>query len=698
MPDTISTLDETIEKLSMLESEIDLLFEHVPFGSHTSDIDHVYQQINSLELAWLGYTREEIIGKKKLIDFLTPDSRLKFHTHFSFEANNRFVANLELDLASRDGTIRPISLNSINFTDENGKCVKHRSVLFDLTELKQNENMRRIAAITFESQSGMVITDSQGIIKQVNRTFTELTGYSIHDVRGKTMHLLNSGLHDKLFYQKMWQSIKESGCWQGEIWNRRKNGEIYAEWLSIAAVHDDDRTVTHYIGSFFDLTETKNAQAEIGRLVYFDPLTQLPNRRMLQDNITHALASSIRSRYHGAILFIDLDNFKLINDTRGRDVGDLLLVEVAKRLRNCVREGGSIARMGGDEFVVVLEGLSVHAVEAAIQAKVAGETILAVLSQSYKLRGYKLNCTASIGLSMFGEGDTAADLLQHADIAMYQSKKLGRNALCFFDPAMQAVLIARVAMEEDLHHALDQHQLELYYQAQVNQQRQVIGAEALLRWRHPSQGGVSPMKFIPLAEETRLILPIGQWVLKTACAQLKAWECNAYTRDLQLSVNVSARQFHQVDFVSLVLKEVKHYEIDPKLLKLELTESVVLDDVEDAITKIRALRDYGIRFSMDDFGTGFSSLSYLTKLPFMQLKIDKSFVSNIGVNPADAIIVKIIINMASSLGMEVIAEGVETEAQRDFLEEHDCHFFQGYLFGKPVPIAEFEALLETSLN
>jgi diguanylate cyclase (GGDEF)-like protein len=491
----------------------------------------------------------------------------------------------------------------------------------------------------------------------------------------------------------MWTSLKDDGHWQGEIWNRRKNGEHYTEWLSIAAVHDAEGTVTHYVGSFYDLTESKAAQVEIGRLIYLDSLTQLPNRRMLQEKIAHALASSLRGAGYGAILFIDLDNFKLINDTRGHDFGDLLLIEVAKRLRNAVREGDSVARLGGDEFVVLLEGLDKDKVAAAIQAKVAGEKILNILAQSYTLSNYEFNCTASIGLSLYGDGETITDLLQQADIAMYQSKKSGRNALRFFDPDMQAVVIARAALEEDLRNALEQNQLELYYQVQINTQRQFVGAEALLRWRHPVRGLVSPLEFIPLAEETGLILPIGLWVLKTACTQLKAWSGNTHTRELQLSINVSARQFHQVDFVARVLDELDQYQINPKLIKLELTESIVLDNVAETIANMNALRDKGVRFSMDDFGTGFSSLAYLTQLPLAQLKIDQSFVNNIGVKTADAVIVKIIIDMAVSLDMEVIAEGVETEEQRDFLKAHGCHLFQGYLFSKPVPIEEFEVLL-----
>jgi len=355
-------------------------------------------------------------------------------------------------------------------------------------------------------------------------------------------------------------------------------------------------------------------------------------------------------------------------------------MEVGKRLSGILRKRDSVARLGGDEFVVLLEGLSLSALEAAAQSKIVGEKILKIIAQPYEIKGYIFNCTASIGVSLYNRGDRIEDLLQHADFAMYESKKSGRNALRFFDQNMQLMVSARVTMDADLRCALDQHQFALHYQAQVSQYGKIVGAEVLLRWEHPERGLVSPVEFIPLAEETGLILAIGQWVLEMACAQLKAWECNAHTRDLQLSVNVSAHQFHQTNFVSLVQLALSNHATNPKLLKLEITESIVLENIEDTIVKMNALMDFGICCSMDDFGTGFSSLTYLTQLPFKQLKIDQSFVRNIGIKPRDDVIVKTITLMASSLEMEVIAEGVETESQRDFLEKNDCFLFQGYLF------------------
>ena len=562
----------------------------------------------------------------------------------------------------------------------------------DVTQRKRDEQELSIAAIAFESQAGMVVTDPNAIILRVNRAFTTLTGYSAEEARGQTPHLLSSGRHDKAFYQAMWAAVKEAGYWQGEIWNRRKNGKIYAEWLTISAVTDSSGNVTYYVGTFSDITQNKEAEAEIHRLAYFDHLTQLPNRRLLQDRLGQSIASVTRTGLIGAVLFLDLDNFKSLNDTKGHDAGDQLLIEVAQRLRSVVREGDTLARLGGDEFVVILEDLGTESEVVALMARQIAQKILDVLNQPYQFRGFEFHSTASIGISLYRERESVEDLLKHADLAMYQAKSDGRNTLRFFDPAMQEVVTFRAAMEKDLHLALEHHQFKLHFQPQVNQERQIIGAEVLLRWQHPERGLISPNEFISLAEETGLILPIGQWVLESSCAQLKIWENNKNTEHLQLAVNVSPRQFRQSDFVELVMRAVNLNAINSDKLKLEITESMLLANMNETIVKMNVLREMGIKFSMDDFGTGFSSLSYLTRLPLQQLKIDQSFVHNIGLKPADATIVQTIIGMAHNLGMDVIAEGVETEDQKVFLEQHGCLQHQGFLFSKPVSCDEFELL------
>ena len=552
----------------------------------------------------------------------------------------------------------------------------------------------RLAAKAFESQEGMIVTDGHAVIIRVNRAFTELTGYSAVEAIGKTPALLKSDRQDAGFYQTMWATLLRDHYWEGELWNRRKNGELFPEWLAITAIVDGDGKTTHYVGAFSDITIRKQAEDEIHRLAFYDPLTKLPNRRLLLDRLRQATEGSVRNKTCAALLFIDLDNFKKLNDTKGHDIGDQLLIEVAQRLQTCVRSSDTLARLGGDEFVVLLDGLSEEGEQVAVQALRVGEKVLNVLNQPYMLKGYEHFCSSSIGVSLFlNHACKPEDMLKQADVAMYEAKKAGRNTLRFFDPAMQEILETRFQFEAGLREALRKQEFQLHYQIQVDDRQRPVGAEALIRWERPGQGLVNPTQFIFVAEETGLIHTIGLWALQTACVQLKAWENNPLTRELSLAVNVSAKQFRQADFVEQVCRTVKVTAIDPSLLHLELTESLMLENIEETIVKMEALKDGGIRFSMDDFGTGYSSLSYLTKLPLDRLKIDRSFVSNIGVKPSDAAIVQTIIAMGGSLGLEVIAEGVETEAQRAFLERHGCTIYQGYLFGKPMPLAEFERVL-----
>lgn len=561
---------------------------------------------------------------------------------------------------------------------------------------EEREAALRVAAIAFETEEGMMVTDENALIIRVNRAFTNLTGYSAEEAIGRNPSMLKSGRHDAAFYRHMWESMHRDNYWQGEIWNRRKNGELYPEWLNITAVLGTEGQVTNYVGTFIDFTERKQAENEIHHLAFYDPLSQLPNRRLLLDRLRQAVAVGARNRTGGALLFIDLDNFKTLNDTKGHGIGDLLLIEVAKRLLLCVREGDTVARLGGDEFVLLLEGLSDDSAQAAVQARGVGEKVLEVLSQPYFLEESEFHSSSSMGITLFINYQEKLDeLLKQADTAMYEAKKSGRNALRFFDPIMQDELEVRAQIEVGLREALRNNEFQLYYQMQINHTGKILGAEALLRWIHPERGLISPQQFIPLAEENGLILPVGQWVLENACQQLKIWEADWHTRDLQLAVNVSVCQFRQADFVEQVRNVIKQTAINPTRLKLELTESVVLDNVADTIEKMLALRKVGVSFSMDDFGTGYSSLAYLTQLPLNQLKIDQSFVHHIGSKASDSAIIQTIIGMANNLGMEVIAEGVETQEQRDFLETNGCLLYQGYLFGRPLPREEFDILLST---
>ncbi|MEI8570464.1 EAL domain-containing protein [Methylomonas sp. WH-1] len=677
---------EREEAMRISEQRYRLLLKHSPIGIFHYDTDLIVTYCNEPFAAILQNTVDNVVG----LD-------IKGFNDGSLLAALHQALNGEK--VSYEGNFRPapdaagivIDMSCAPSRDGAGKIVGGIAIIRDISERKQAEEMLRISAIAFESQAAMIVTSPDAIILRVNRAFTALTGYEAQEVMGQTPQMLNSGRHDKGFFTAMWTSLQETGHWQGEIWNRHKNGLIVAQWLTIAAVVAPDGRITHYVGTFSDITENKDAVAEIHRLAYYDPLTHLPNRRLLQDRLGQELVAGARNGLYGAILFLDLDNFKTLNDTRGHEAGDQLLIEVARRLRTSVRECDIVGRLGGDEFLVLLSDLSADVELAAMQTKQVGEKLLDALAHPYDINGYEFHCSASIGIRLYRDHELAEELLRHADLAMYQAKMAGRNAVRFFDPSMQALATARADLEKDLRLALSQNQFKLYFQAQIYRNHQVVGAEALLRWQHPQRGLVSPLEFIALAEKTSLILPIGQCVLEAACTQLKQWEQHARSRQFRLAVNVSARQFRAADFVEQVRRTLDSHGVNPDLLELELTESLVLENINDTISKMHALREMGVRFSLDDFGTGYSSFSYLTQLPFDQLKIDRSFVHNIGIKTSDAVIVQTIIGMAHNLEIEVIAEGVETEAQRLFLEQHGCHACQGFLFSKPVPIDEFMA-------
>ena len=670
------------------------LYEFAPVGYLTLSAEGIIEAINLTGAKLLGRERRQLL-LHPFVTRVAPEDRDAWLRQFNNVKQHAAHLSMELALLRGDGTLFHAQLDCVPHKfDVCGTAL--RLAFSDISARKQAEVELRIAAVAFSTQLGMAITDPEAVILRVNSAFERLTGYSADEAVGKSMSLLKSGRHDPLFYQRMWQALHQEGQWKGEIWNRRKSGQVYAEMLSIAAIVAPERGITHYVANFSDITEDKEAEAEIHRLAYYDALTNLPNRRLLQDRLGQAVAATARSGLFGALFFIDLDNFKTLNDTRGHDVGDLLLIAVAQRLRAVVRECDTVARQGGDEFVVLMEDLGASPQEAVALAGHLGEKLRAAFDPPFTLKGDEYRCQLSIGVGLFHAGDTVEELFKHADLALYQAKNAGRNLLRFFDPAMQAELVQRSALEAELRKALKRRQLRLFYQPQVDAEGYPIGVEALLRWQHPQRGLVPPDEFIALAEETGLILPIGLWVLETACAQLAVWAADATTRKLRIAVNVSARQFRQADFVAQVQQVLVASGAAASRLKLELTESVVLDDVANSIEKMTAIKQLGVSFAMDDFGTGYSSLAYLAQLPLDQLKIDRSFVCQLPGSRNDETIARTIISMGRGLSMEVIAEGVENEAQRYFLEMHGCHAYQGYLFCRPLPIEELAEHLQTS--
>lgn len=684
-----------LRKCLALEKEIGQLASQVPFGLHTQDPDGTFLTVNAQELSWLGYTRQELIDKIRFPELLTYDSRQRYAAALARLSPANAIVNAGIVLVGKNGLALPINLSVKAISGADGKALRHLCLLFNDGDRAQTEERLRIAATVFQSIEGMMVTDCNGIILNVNRAFTAITGYSADEVIGRRPSVLSSGRHDKGFFAAMWADLARKGAWTGEIWNRRKDGEIYPEHLTITAVSSPEGVVTNYVGTFVDITESKVAIEKIEHLAFYDPLTGLPNRRLLIERLQHAPNSSARNGMSIGILYIDLDDFKNVNNTLGHDTGDQLLRQVGERLSSCVRKGDTVARLGGDEFVVVLENLSEQKLKAASQAEVIGQKILATLNHPYTLGKHEVHNSPSVGATLLHDGEKAVeDVLKQADIAMYQAKKAGRNTIRFFDPLMQISIDARAKLEFELHRAIESGQFELYYQIQVSGTSHPLGAECLIRWLHPVHGMIAPDQFVPLAEETGMILPIGLWVLETACARLEEWEADPSTRNLVLSVNVSARQLRQKTFVDQVRDAIRRHHINPQRLQLEITESMLLEDIEDTIDKMDALQGDGIRFSLDDFGTGYSCLQYLKRLPLNQLKIDRSFIRNLATDASDQVIVGTIIAMATSLRLAVIAEGVETETQRKYLLDRGCRQYQGYLFGKPMPVKEFEASLK----
>ena len=551
------------------------------------------------------------------------------------------------------------------------------------------ENFRSILR---NASDGIHIVDSDGNVIEASNAFCNMLGYSREEVLGMNVSQWDEQFTDSDPREEIGKQLTQPVRSQHEARHRRKDGFVFDAEVSGLPLKLDGRPVL--FNSSRDITERKANENKIQHLAFYDQLTDLPNRRLLDDRLNQVLSSSVRSDRYGALMLIDLDNFKTINDSVGHLSGDLMLKQIASRLSTLVRKSDTVARLGGDEFVVLLSDLSGNEKSAVVQTMTVGEKILQVLRQPYQLGMREFRSSCSVGITMFkGDHLPTEELVKQADIAMYQAKNGGRNNLRFFDPEMQANINARASLESDLHMALDGQNFTLHYQIQVDSSRRPVGAEGLIRWIHPERGLVSPAEFIPLAEETGLIIPIGQWVLETACAQLKLWHQDPLTRDFALAINVSSRQLQKTGFIEQVKSAAQRHDINPKLLKLELTESMLLDDIEDTIAAMNALKKIGVNFSLDDFGAGYSSLQYLKRLPLDELKIDQSFVRDIAVDSSDNAIIRTIVAMAKSLNLGVIAEGVETETQHNLLLEIGCSHFQGYFFAKPAPAHELGALL-----
>lgn len=569
------------------------------------------------------------------------------------------------------------------------------SLINDVTDIVRKEEDLRVAAAAFSSQEGIMISDANYKILRINQSFEHSSGYSAENLVGKTTDILHSPHHDESFYKSVRKSLRVDGIWRGEFWITHFNGNIIPYSLSISAVYDAMGATTHFVGHYSNLSEIKSAQETISKLAYFDTLTGLPNRAHFKTLIEEQLSPSRESSEISAALMIDLDNFKMINDTLGHDAGDALLLQVARRVQKLLRPRDKIARYGGDEFAVILRDLGENPEQATLRAQIVAKTILSALEDHYKIEHSLYFTTSCIGATLLTDSLLLPqEVMTQLDIALTNAKSTGVNQICFFDPKWQAIVIERAQLLDELRTAITEQQFELYYQPQLDCHEIIVGAEALIRWNHPQRGLLNPIDFLPIAEENKLMKKIGDEVIQLGLAQLKKWQTNDATRHLKLSLNITADQFYEESFESSLLRTLERHEISQGALMLEFTESMLLGDITLASEKIERLKKQHITFAIDDFGTGYSSLTYLSKLSVEQLKIDKSFVQNIGVLESDAMIVKTTIDMAHNLGIHVIAEGVETTEQLAFLLSNGCNMFQGYLFSKPLPIDSFNQLLK----
>ncbi len=647
---------------------------------------------NKAASTYYGYTQERLVGipMSQIIAMPAPEAALEQERAVREERN--FVNSLHR-LSS--GEQREVEVYSAP-VEMGGKLLLFY-IVHDVTARKKAQEALRVSEeryrIAFQTSLDAIAISrvSDGMYVEVNNAFFKTMGYDREQVIGRTAEDLKIWVDPRDQQHVLEMLSQQSSCRDVEVQLRRQCGEAF--WVHMSASLIELDGVSCLLTVLRDVSHAKVAEQEIKKLAFYDPLTGLSNRRLLFERLQQTRASGPRKNRKRALLHVDLDDFKTLNDTLGHQTGDLMLQEVALRLTSCLREADTVARIGGDEFVVMLENLSEIPDDAAAQARAVAEKILAVVDQPYLLAGQECRSTSCIGITIFGNNqESSNEALQQADIAMHQAKAAGRNSMHFFVPALQTAVNARASMELALRQAISGNQFLLYYQPQVDRGR-LIGAEALVRWNHPKRGIVPPNEFIPLAEETGLILPLGNWVLKTACAQIATWAKRSNTAPITVAVNISAYQFRQPNFVEQVLTALEISGANPQNLKLELTESILVNNIEDVIAKMTDLKRHGLRFSVDDFGTGYSSLTYLKRLPLDQLKIDRSFIRDILMDVGSGAIAQSIISLSKAMGFSVIAEGVETEEQRQFLARLGCHSFQGFLFSRPLPMEEFQMLL-----
>jgi diguanylate cyclase (GGDEF)-like protein/PAS domain S-box-containing protein len=681
------------------QAEVDLrklgrVLEQSPASVMITNTSGTIEYVNSRFEKVSGYSADEVVGQNPRILKSGDKTKEEYKAMWSALLAGREWRGI-FHNKRKDGSIYWESASISPLRDDRGQITHFIAVKEDVTAQKRAEDQLRMNATVFDTTlEGIIVTDADNLIKTVNPSFTRITGYTPEEVIGKSPSILSSGRHDDRFYEELWDSILSKRYWSGEIWNRRKDGSVYPEWLSIAAIPDEQGIAKEYVAVFSDISKHKENEEQILYQANYDALTGLPNRSLFSDRLDQAIASAQREEWELAILFVDLDQFKMVNDTFGHVMGDELLQLVSKRISDCVRESDTIARFGGDEFVILLQDVSDMDAAANIATKVINR-----LTKVFTLYERDIFIGASIGITVYPDDAVNADsLLRNADMAMYQAKDRGRNNYQFFTASMQQRTLERQQLELDLRLAVQRSELEIYYQPVIDSAiEKVISVEALLRWNHPHRGIVNPAVFIPLAEDSGLIGPIGEWVLRGACKQLSQWHRSGFT-DLRLAVNLSSRQRElglEADSLRQLLDD---FSLSPEFLTLEITESLLLRDTEEAITWLSGFKSLGVKLSVDDFGTGYSSLSYLKRFPVDTLKIDRSFVRELPQDADDVSLVKAIVAMADSLSLDLIAEGVETKAQVEFLLQNGCHNLQGYFYARPMTAKDMLAWLEKDVQ
>ncbi|WP_228719870.1 EAL domain-containing protein [Methylococcus geothermalis] len=678
---------EAGQALRQSEERLRLHVEHLPLAVIEWDLDFIVTRWNPAAEKIFGYSADQMIGRSVDALFLQEVGE-RVHAAWREVLAGKGNRSVNQHLTA-DGRRILCEWYNTPLTTPEGRVIGVASLAEDVTQRETVEAELRLAATTFETDEAIMITDADGRVLRVNAAFTRMTGYRQEDVVGKNPRLFKSGLHGAEFYREVWRSLEQTGRWQGEIWNRRRNGEVYPERKTITAVRSGSGEVTHYVAISSDISELKRTEGKIRQLAYYDSLTGLPNRSLILERLAEQMKMARLHGTYGALLFMDLDYFKTLNDSLGHHMGDRLLVQVAERLKNCMEDEEAAARLGGDEFVMLLPPVKPSASVAAGQAIVLARRVRELLSAPFSLEDHVHYVSVSIGITVFPDGvDSADDALKQADTAMYVAKNEGRDGIRFYKSAMEAVVRGRLELEKALRKALANDEFEVYYQPQMLGDGRVVGAEALIRWFHPERGAISPDQFIPVCEQNGMILRVGAIVLRRACFCLA--EMNGKGLSLpKLSVNVSPRQFLRSDLMSQLEQFCLEAGISPAGLCLELTEGVLLNHTDLAVAQIERLKNLGVAFSIDDFGTGYSSLAYLKHLPLDDLKIASAFVRDLEQDSNDAVIVETIVSMARHLGLDVIAEGVETRAQVDILERYGCRRFQGNYFARPMPKDEF---------